>query len=67
MPAIPPELVETWAQRILGIMRIVAGLLFFEFGLAKLFGWPHVAMFDNLRLFSLLGAAGVIELGVGSS
>jgi putative oxidoreductase len=62
MPAIRPELVETWAPRILGIMRIVAGLLFFEVGLAKLFGWPHVAMFDNLRLFSLLGAAGVIEL-----
>ncbi len=29
---------------------------------AKLFHVPHIAMFDGLSLFSLLGAAGVIEL-----
>ena len=29
--------------------------------MAKLFGFPHVAMFDNVRLLSLLGIAGVLE------
>jgi putative oxidoreductase len=30
--------------------------------MAKLFGVPHVAMFDGLQLFSLLGLAGGLEL-----
>lgn len=49
------------ASYLLGSLRIVAALLFVQHGTAKLFGVPHVAMFDELRLFSLLGAAGVIE------
>jgi putative oxidoreductase len=51
-----------WTPRILGILRIVTGLLFLQHGMAKLFGVPHVAMFDGLQLFSLLGLAGVLEL-----
>ena len=54
-----------WTPRFLGIMRIVVGLLFLQHGLAKLFGWPHVAMFDNLHAFQLFWFAGIIEL-VGS-
>lgn len=45
-----------------GLLRIAAALLFLQHGTAKLFGVPHVAMFDGLQLISLLGAAGVIEL-----
>ena len=55
----------TWSPRLLSILRIVAALLFLQHGLAKLLHFPHVAMFDQLQLFSLLGLAGVIEL-VGS-
>jgi putative oxidoreductase len=55
----------TWSPRLLSVLRIVAALLFLEHGLAKLLHFPHVAMFDQLQLFSLLGLAGVIEL-VGS-
>lgn len=55
-----------WAPRFLGIMRIVVGLLFLQHGLAKLFGWPHVAIFDNLHAFQLVWFAGIIEL-VGSA
>jgi putative oxidoreductase len=55
-----------WAPRFLGIFRIVAGLLFVEHGLSKLFGWPHVAMFDHLQYFSLIGLAGVVELVGGA-
>jgi putative oxidoreductase len=50
------------APRFLGLMRIIAGLLFVEHGMSKLFGWPHVALFDHLQYFSLIGLAGVIEL-----
>jgi putative oxidoreductase len=50
-----------WAPRFLGIMRIMVGLLFLQHGLAKLFGWPHVAMFDNLHAFQFVWFAGIIE------
>ena len=51
-----------WSDRTLGVLRIITALLFLQHGLAKLVGFPHVASFDNLQLFSLLGLAGVIEL-----
>ncbi|WP_277183416.1 DoxX family protein [Caballeronia sp. BR00000012568055] len=49
----------TYAQALL---RIVAAYLLLTHASAKLFHVPHIAMFDGLPLFSLLGAAGVIEL-----
>ena len=39
----------------------MTGLLFLEHGTAKLFGFPHDAMYDHLQLFSLIGLAGIIE------
>src|ERR1700693_5472699 len=51
-----------WAPRFLSLLRFVVGLLFMEHGLAKLFGWPHVQMFDNLQAFQLLWFAGIIEM-----
>ncbi|MGE5515339.1 MAG: DoxX family protein [Bacteroidota bacterium] len=54
-----------WAPRLLSVLRIVAALLFLQHGSAKLFAFPHVAMFDGLQLLSLVGVAGVLEL-VGS-
>ena len=56
---------SVWVTRFLGILRIMVGLLFLQHGLAKLFGWPHVAMFDNLHAFQLVWFAGIIEV-VGS-
>jgi putative oxidoreductase len=55
-----------WSERMLSVLRIIIGLLFIEHGLSKLVGFPHVATFDNLQLFSLLGLAGVIELVGGA-
>ena len=52
----------TWAPRALGLLRIVTGYMFLWHGTAKLFAIPHVAMFDGLQLFSLVGLAGVLEL-----
>ena len=57
---------EIWAPRILSILRIVLGLILLQYGLAKLFGWPAVEMFENLKWSSLFGVAGFFELIGGS-
>jgi putative oxidoreductase len=57
---------QAWSERTLSILRIVAALLYLEHGLAKFFGFPHVANFDNLNLVSLIGVAGLIET-IGSA
>ena len=54
-----------WVPRAQGLLRIIVAYLFLLHGTAKLFGVPHVAMFDNLPLMSLVGVAGVLEV-VGS-
>lgn len=46
----------------LGLLRIVAGYAFLLHGSAKLLGLPHVAMFDGLSIFSMVGIAGILEL-----
>jgi putative oxidoreductase len=53
---------KIWTPRILGILRIITGFLFLQHGTAKLLGMPHIAMFDGLKLFSLMGLAGTLEL-----
>ena len=57
-----PAFLAPWTPRVLGILRIVIGFLFLQHGSAKLLGMPHVAMFDGLQLFSLIGVAGILEL-----
>ena len=59
------SLESKWAPRAQGLLRIVVGFLYLQHATAKLFGLPHVADFDNLRLFSVEGLAGMLEL-VGS-
>ena len=53
---------NTWTPRVQALLRIVSAYMFLTHGTAKIFGSPHVAMFDKLQLFSLLGLAGVIEI-----
>ena len=53
---------ETTTQRALAILRIVSAFLLLQHATAKLFGFPHVAFFDNLQVLSLHGVAGIIEL-----
>ncbi len=53
---------ERWTPELLSIFRMVVALLFLEHATAKLLGFPHVAMFDGLKLMSLMGVAGIIEL-----
>ena len=56
---------DTWTPRALAALRIVTAFLFLEHGTAKLFGIPHVDMFDDLQLFSLSGIAGILEVAGG--
>ena len=49
----------------LAVLRIVTAYLFLTHGTAKLFGVPHQSMFDGLQLMSLMGVAGMLELGGG--
>jgi len=51
---------------VLALLRIAAAVMFLQHGTAKLFGFPHVAMFDGLQLVSLLGIGGLLELAGGA-
>ena len=60
------ETMAAWAPRALSVLRIITGLMIIEHGMAKLLGWPVVAAFGQLKLFSLLGLAGTLELVGGA-
>ena len=59
------SLFQVWSPRLLSVLRIVSALLFMMHGTAKLFHVPHLPMFDNLQLMSLIGVQGVLEAGGG--
>src|SRR4051794_27985378 len=50
---------------VLSIFRVMTGLLLFQYGVAKLFKYPPLPMFEKVELMSLYGAAGTIELILG--
>src|SRR5438132_7494202 len=52
----------TWTPRAQALLRIVTAYLYLTHGTSKLLGVPHVAAFDQLPLFSLMGFAGALEL-----
>jgi putative oxidoreductase len=49
----------------LSLFRFIIGLLLFQYGVAKILKFPVVPMFQKVELFSLIGAAGTIELVCG--
>ena len=54
-----------WSPRLLSVIRIIAGLMFMQHGLAKYFGFP--APFPvAVQAASMLGVAGVIEIVGGA-
>ena len=55
------KLAAAWSPRILGLLRIVTGLLFMEHGAQKLLGFPP-SDHGSPELVSLLGVAGILEL-----
>ena len=50
---------------LLTLFRLVAGLIFFHYGVAKLFKFPEVAIFEDVTPLSLWGVAGMIEFALG--
>jgi putative oxidoreductase len=56
------KMLAKWQPAALSLLRFMTGLLFLQYGLAKLLKWPPVPMFEKVQLFSLYGAAGTIEL-----
>jgi putative oxidoreductase len=58
-------MLNAYTPYALAALRIVTAYLFIQHGTAKLFGFPHQEMFDNLQLFSLVGVAGVLEVAGG--
>ena len=53
-----------WQSELLGLLRVVTGLLFIEHGTSKLLGFPPSPM--QPPLMSLAGIAGVFELVGGA-
>jgi putative oxidoreductase len=61
LSASPAMRLDRLAPYTLSILRIVAGLLFLQHGLSKLFGFPQSG--DMPAFLTLIWFAGVIELG----
>ena len=59
------RLTATFQPYVLSLFRFITGLLLFQYGVAKVFKFPSGTMFDKVELFSLIGAAGTLELVLG--
>ena len=58
---------DSYAPQIKAVLRIMAGLLFFSVGLAKIAHFPSVPMFADAKPFvGIEGWAGMIELVGGA-
>ncbi len=59
-------MLSKWQPTALSLFRFITGLLLFQYGVAKILKFPAGTMFDKVELFSLIGAAGTIELVLGA-
>jgi putative oxidoreductase len=50
---------------LLSVFRFITGLLLFQFGVAKLFKFPPVPMFEKVEVMSLFGTAAIFEFIFG--
>src|SRR5206468_12424729 len=58
------RMLEKWQPVALSLFRFITGLLLFQYGVAKILGFPVVPMFAKLP--PLIVAAGTIELVLGA-
>ena len=58
--------IERLQPYLLSLFRFVTGLIFVHYGVAKLFKFPPVEIFEDVTPLSLWGIAGMIELVFGS-
>lgn len=59
------KMFAAWEPMALSIFRFIAGLLMFQYGVAKLFKFPAVPFFAKVEVLSLYGIAGTFELILG--
>ena len=59
------KMLAKFQPQALSLFRFITGLLLFQYGVAKIFKFPVVPMFEKVELFSLIGAAGTLELVLG--
>jgi len=59
------EICSRWAPKLLSVLRILTAFLFIAHGTAKFFAYPMSLGFE-VKLFSLIGLAGALEIVGGS-
>lgn len=58
---ISKQFLDAWSPRLLSVLRMVVAILYIEHGTSKFFGFP--ASMGHVPLFSIIGLAGVLEIG----
>jgi putative oxidoreductase len=59
------QMFSRYQPAALSLLRFITGLLLFQYGVAKILKFPAGTQFEKVELFSLIGAAGMLELIVG--
>jgi putative oxidoreductase len=59
------QMLSRFQPAALSLFRFIAGLMLFQYGVAKLLKFPAGNPFEKVELFSLIGAAGTLELVLG--
>lgn len=59
------SMLSAHSGKVLSLFRIIAGLMFMQHGLQKMFGWPAEAM-APFNIASQMGVGGVLELVGGA-
>jgi len=54
------QMFSKWQPMALSLFRFIAGLLLFQYGVAKLLKFPPDSPFAKVELMSLIGTAGAI-------
>jgi putative oxidoreductase len=60
------QMLSKYQPIALSLFRFITGLLLLQFGIAKILKFPAGTPFEKVELFSLIGAAGTIELVLGA-
>jgi putative oxidoreductase len=58
--------VSAWSPRVLSVLRIASALLFMQHGTMKLLDYPPSGQYADLKLMSIVGVAGILELFGGA-
>jgi putative oxidoreductase len=56
----------SWTPSVLSLLRVMSALLILQHGCSKILGFPHNPNYDNLKAFSLIWFAGMLELVFGT-